>query len=1375
MSRYYCRAGSAPGTPTRMEMRHVIDMTQVDSDDGSAGGDEVELDIKEETEVGRLAFCIETTFLSLQITYPSLALPTFTPKPQLYVCPPSQRQVLPGDLLHALATLETFRRMADAGIDGQWGLAAGMIRHMANLNSVEQLPTHQRGGQLNGNQETEMTADVEVNMDGRVPARATFRKGEAMYDVSSCATLSRSYHRHPDCRILFACLPAQISIEPLAEWLSSLTSPDILEKVKLILEKTATPYDYFRIDERINEEYRHPTNDSFIIPSRSRIATQRFHCQAVPDVPIVRELRIDITTLHPAAIYRLEQMRRRQLQHRPIPMKIDVWVEEKEREWVKQRTKEKRVAQKLAKEKERQRLLLEQEKERQRLKEEKQKRMEDTVRRHLGMSTDRRSGKRNNDDAASDRSSEMSPVPSNISSPSPPPPQIFHEVQESVPFPFLPSSPPASTSQSLMAPPSRQAPAPPTANPHSGKSTGSSSVPSSVIDLTAPDEVTAASSRRVRKIKLTGASLSVRKSNDPGPTSALCSPNVGSPMASHQSTPKTGWPHTTLIPEQPPVNPPPNGTVTSSTGHSRYQRPAPILCQASLAEMGSPAGGEMLSKHAETHKGTLGVSDSNSPKKTKSTTEVQVDKSRLDLQSSTSGEVIEKMGMILTDQQAAVTSAGRHNTSAANVVIDLTLALDDDEVDVLPLSKSAKRRNGTAFPSRARRKADTPDDSRPTYMNHSQSQQQDEEDEDQVEALDILGEAYPDDSTDIDGTIRVDTASPAFSEEPRHSIGKASARSREIIVIDDDEDDVDTGHKGPAEPPASTSHSVSQSFPHAAISVKAVSSVNGASTSFAAGDTGSKASPNVVISRQEDVDMVIDDELEPVSVADTRSWELNRDLQQTHALRSPNKGKERTPNYKGKSRADALNLTLETPSSDRTQVDQQQKYGTSATVNQERATTGQTAANTESTDTDTPSRSPATGPRLGQQKIQKVRIEATLSASIRVSGIVSSTPLASSSTSIPAPTPPAAPAPASAPIRASGPPKHHALFALSNPPTNTTMSDVISSLPGPSTSIETTLQPVASSTQSVTNSTRSSFERQRQSEAFYAALASSFLKRCGAAPNLPNMYDAGKNSQMRHHPPGLWYNPSEARPPSSSTPPDHYLVQHRAISTTCDPRDVFGQIKTEGFADTLASKPKHQDADTSSDVETHHLREEGIAEHDLSTALDDNGIELSPVEAPTIEALVTQTPLAARNSQQAEASNRIEIQGKFHITLFKPTLADIAIHVAAETTWYKQGRATRGGKRKNYAEIPPAPLPPKRQRVSRTARSERNRTYEVFDDEDVFDDDADPIWVSGQSLRYGETEVEVCIPIRSDPWALTPPPRIPRPNLKIILNVQSRA
>lgn len=151
----------------------------------------------------------------------------------------------------------------------------------------------------------------------------------------------------------------------------------------------------------------------------------------VPNVPIVRELRIDIKTLHPSAIYRLEQFRRRQLKARVLPMRMDEFVEEKEPEWSKQRTREKRLARKIQQEKERIRQLEEEAREKKRIAEEKGREHAATVRRHLRMNSTARRGRRHSDD-----SSEMSPVPSNVSSPSPPPPQIFHEVQESVPFPF---------------------------------------------------------------------------------------------------------------------------------------------------------------------------------------------------------------------------------------------------------------------------------------------------------------------------------------------------------------------------------------------------------------------------------------------------------------------------------------------------------------------------------------------------------------------------------------------------------------------------------------------------------------------------------------------------------------------------------------------------------------------------------------------------------------------------------------------------------------------------------------------------------------------------------------------------------------------------
>jgi hypothetical protein len=131
-----------------------------------------------------------------------------------------QRQVLPGDLLHALATLETFRRMAYAGIDDGWGLGAGTVRQMAFFNSFAgssggKVPRYYGangsgdarqwnwngngdsagggGGNNNNNKETGVAADIEVNLDGRVPARAKFKRGEAMYDVSPLSPFPLPY------------------------------------------------------------------------------------------------------------------------------------------------------------------------------------------------------------------------------------------------------------------------------------------------------------------------------------------------------------------------------------------------------------------------------------------------------------------------------------------------------------------------------------------------------------------------------------------------------------------------------------------------------------------------------------------------------------------------------------------------------------------------------------------------------------------------------------------------------------------------------------------------------------------------------------------------------------------------------------------------------------------------------------------------------------------------------------------------------------------------------------------------------------------------------------------------------------------------------
>lgn len=89
--------------------------------------------------------------------------------------------------------------MADAGIDDEWGLGAATVEQMAFFNSINntaaQMSLHNNqngmGGQdaqmngSSGNKGMGVAADIEVNLDGQVPARAVFDTGAELYDVSS--------------------------------------------------------------------------------------------------------------------------------------------------------------------------------------------------------------------------------------------------------------------------------------------------------------------------------------------------------------------------------------------------------------------------------------------------------------------------------------------------------------------------------------------------------------------------------------------------------------------------------------------------------------------------------------------------------------------------------------------------------------------------------------------------------------------------------------------------------------------------------------------------------------------------------------------------------------------------------------------------------------------------------------------------------------------------------------------------------------------------------------------------------------------------------------------------------------------------------------
>lgn len=105
-----------------------------------------------------------------------------------------QRQVFPEDFLHALATLETFRHLAAAGIDNELGLEVGTIRHLARLDAASSTQdsgkrkTDDLSCRVNSDHQgrgDSAVPDIEVNLDGKVPARCKFNADDVMFDVST--------------------------------------------------------------------------------------------------------------------------------------------------------------------------------------------------------------------------------------------------------------------------------------------------------------------------------------------------------------------------------------------------------------------------------------------------------------------------------------------------------------------------------------------------------------------------------------------------------------------------------------------------------------------------------------------------------------------------------------------------------------------------------------------------------------------------------------------------------------------------------------------------------------------------------------------------------------------------------------------------------------------------------------------------------------------------------------------------------------------------------------------------------------------------------------------------------------------------------------
>jgi hypothetical protein len=128
----------------------------------------------------------------------------------------------------------------------------------------------------------------------------------------------------------------QIPIQPIVTWAKTLDAAG-RQKFERILNRTKTPRSYFRIDQRLNSlptteaagEIEKdddalgsaPLAEDDAGPSHPAAETT-YLAPGIPaassHLPVTRELRLDLSTLHPSALYKLEEFRREHC-HLPKP------------------------------------------------------------------------------------------------------------------------------------------------------------------------------------------------------------------------------------------------------------------------------------------------------------------------------------------------------------------------------------------------------------------------------------------------------------------------------------------------------------------------------------------------------------------------------------------------------------------------------------------------------------------------------------------------------------------------------------------------------------------------------------------------------------------------------------------------------------------------------------------------------------------------------------------------------------------------------------------------------------------------------------------------------------------------------------------------
>lgn len=794
-------------------------------------------------------------------------------------------------------------------------------------------------------------------------------------------------------------------------------------------------------------------------------------------------------------------------------------MEEKEPEWIKQRTREKKLARKLEKEKERVRQLLMEEEERQRHAEEREREQAAMVRRHLGISSARRDRQHSE---GSEGSSEMSPVPSNISSPTPPPTQIFHEVQESVPFPISTPVQPVDTSN----PPGVSVPSLSLQLIGSSEERPNAQTIETETEFAKLFETTSALNMAKKLPRLKLQFQGKRQGHSP---SAL--PTSGSlvPAAADAGT---GFP---LGIQQVPAGPSRNDFEAAGGA------PDPSSQSGTITSL-LPSGMASNTK-------------SDQPLSPKSTATARVPEEVPVIPPAE--EVINGIEIMLKGQNTAASSA--HDPPAdVDIAVDVTVHnAASSATFAQPIGEG---RLGTTI--RTTSNIEDQEDSRlkvtiaapPLYS------AQDEEDEAVVEVMGGLDTAS---ESELSGGIRCNFE--ALSSAGSLRKGKAPDRFPEFVA-DTPYDHMAEAHRSATEP-FSEIPSENQSIPLPETALED----HRHRPKDAFGDSSSGELRSTM--DQADLQMLIDNELEPVTYEDTQAGTWKAIYKDLHDNSTGNK----TFSNKGKGRATDSSLQIRAVNSPDSHDDS--PWAQSAHVIQVKGITGPTATDTESASVQSPdtrsvSPAPLPSPRAPSTDIQI---------------------------------------------------------------------------------IETPCQPSPELTTLASTAARPRTERRRQNEALYAALAASFLNRCGSTSQAPPNQDDRPGIQAGLASPSLWHSPSSSSRATSDTPSESYLLQRRAGLTTCDPRDVFGRLETSTA--TLIGHVKVE-----LDVGPMH-REGEVLQHEIKDENEDlpTDNEMGITEAPVPERIISSPELeehTVMDLSQPDLSSHSDDSSSARSNAFRPIVIE---------------------------------------------------------------------------------------------------------------------